>query len=74
MVCVLLPYRSPKLRILDLREDSGFKIVCLEICTMSPVCLFICAHLEHSILKIKVQHHIASSDPEVQPSNQTMEL
>ena len=41
---------------------------------MSPVCLFIRAHLEHSILKIKVQHHIASSDPEVQPSNQAMEL
>ena len=41
---------------------------------MSHVCLFSCAHLEHSIMKIKDQHRIASSDPEVQPSNKTMKL
>ena len=41
---------------------------------MSPSCFFLCAHLEHSIMKIKDQHRIASSDPEVQPSNKTMEL
>ncbi|CAO2622757.1 Melanoma antigen preferentially expressed in tumors [Lemmus lemmus] len=66
--------RSPKLQILDLREDSGCKIVCPEISAKSPACLFSCAHSEHSILKMGAHHSIASSEPEVQPSNQVMEL
>ncbi|XP_038171759.1 melanoma antigen preferentially expressed in tumors-like [Arvicola amphibius] len=66
--------RSSKLRILDLREYSGCKIVCPEISTKSPACLFSCAHSEHSILKIQSQQSIASSEPEVQPSSLPMEL
>ncbi|XP_041498195.1 melanoma antigen preferentially expressed in tumors-like [Microtus oregoni] len=66
--------RIPKLRILDLREDSGCKIVCPKICTKSPACLFSCAHSEHSILKIQSWQSIASSEPEVQSSNLPMEL
>ncbi|CAO2622759.1 Melanoma antigen preferentially expressed in tumors [Lemmus lemmus] len=66
--------RSPILRILDLREYSGCKIVCPEIRTKSPACLFSCAYSEHSILKIDSQQSIESSEPEVQPSNLPMEL
>ncbi|XP_075813006.1 melanoma antigen preferentially expressed in tumors-like [Microtus pennsylvanicus] len=66
--------RIPKLRILDLREDSGCKIVCPKIYTKSPACLFSCAHSEHSILKIQSRQSIASSEPEVQPSSLPIEL
>lgn len=58
------PYRSLKLRIQDLRQDFGCEIKCL----------LSCAHLEHSILMMGAQHSIASSETEVQPSNQAMEL
>nr|XP_048295155.1 melanoma antigen preferentially expressed in tumors-like [Myodes glareolus]XP_048295156.1 melanoma antigen preferentially expressed in tumors-like [Myodes glareolus] len=66
--------RSSKLRILDLREDSGCKIICPEISAKSPACLFSCVHSEHSILKMGAQYRNASSEPEVQPSNLPMEL
>ncbi|XP_041498190.1 melanoma antigen preferentially expressed in tumors-like [Microtus oregoni] len=66
--------RSPKLRILDLREDSGCKIVCPVISTNSPACLFSCAHSEHSILKMRAQHSTASSEHEAQAHNQDMEI
>ena len=68
------PYRSPKLRVLDLREDSGCRIVCPEISTKSPACLFSCAHSEHSVLKRRAQHSSASSEHEVQAHNQDMEI
>lgn len=74
ILCCFFPYRIPKLRILDLREDSGCKIVCPKIRTKSPACLFSCAHSEHSILKIQSRQSIASSEPEVQPSTRPMEL
>ena len=74
ILCCFFPYSVPKLRILDLREDSGCKIVCPKICTKSPECLFSCAHSEHSSLKIQSWQSIASSEPEVQPSSLPMEL
>lgn len=74
ILCCFFPYSVPKLRILDLREDSGCKIVCPKICTKSPACLFSCAHSEHSSLKIQSWQSIASSEPEVQPSSLPMEL
>ncbi|KAL1764297.1 hypothetical protein HispidOSU_020161, partial [Sigmodon hispidus] len=66
---------SPKLRILDLRPDaSSCKIICPELCVKTTVCLHSCADSEHSIMQVEAQGSSASSEPEVQPSKQAMEL
>jgi hypothetical protein len=67
-------YRSPKLRILDLRQDAGCKTVCPEISTNSTICFRSCAHSEHSIFKIEGQESLSSSKSEAQPSRLPMEL
>ncbi|XP_006528697.1 preferentially expressed antigen in melanoma-like 3 isoform X1 [Mus musculus] len=66
--------RSPKLRILDLRQDAGCKTVCPEISTNSTICFRSCAHSEHSIFKIEGQESLSSSKSEAQPSRLPMEL
>ncbi|XP_059106770.1 melanoma antigen preferentially expressed in tumors-like [Peromyscus eremicus] len=66
--------RSPKLRILDLRQDVGCKIICPESSAKSPACFHFCAYSEHSILKIEGQFSMASSEPGAQSSKQAMEL
>ncbi|KAL1763173.1 hypothetical protein HispidOSU_013369 [Sigmodon hispidus] len=67
--------RSPKLRILDLRQDaSSCKITCPEFCVKTTVCLHSCADSEHSIMQVEAQGSSASLEPEVQPSKHAMEL
>ncbi|KAL6090274.1 hypothetical protein STEG23_029462 [Scotinomys teguina] len=67
-------FRSPKLRILDLRQDIGCKITCPESSTKSPACFHSCAYSEYSISKIEGQCSMASSEPGAQSSKQAMEL
>ncbi|CAH6781412.1 melanoma antigen preferentially expressed in tumors [Phodopus roborovskii] len=66
--------RSPKLRILDLRQDAGCKTICPDISTKSPACFHSCAYSDHSIMKIEAQASVTCSEPEVQSSKQAMEL
>ena len=49
------PYRSPKLRILDLRQDTNCRITCPEFSTKSPSCFHSCTYSDSSITKIERQ-------------------
>lgn len=49
------PYRRPKLRILDLRQDTNCRITCPEVSTKSPSCFHSCIYSDSSITKIERQ-------------------
>lgn len=49
------PYRGPKLRILDLRQDTDCRITCPEVSTKTPSCFYSCAYSDRSITKIERQ-------------------
>ncbi|XP_028639182.1 melanoma antigen preferentially expressed in tumors-like [Grammomys surdaster] len=66
--------RSPKLRILDLRQDAGCKTTCPDIITKSNICFHSCASSERSIFKIEGKESLSSSNPEAEPSRMAMEL
>uniref|UniRef100_A0A8C5K2X6 Melanoma antigen preferentially expressed in tumors-like n=1 Tax=Jaculus jaculus TaxID=51337 RepID=A0A8C5K2X6_JACJA len=71
---VLPSQNSPKLRILDLRQDTDCRITCPEISKKSPLCLHSCAYSEHSILTIEAQCNIVHSESDFQSSKKAMEL
>ncbi|EDM06993.1 similar to preferentially expressed antigen in melanoma-like 3 (predicted) [Rattus norvegicus] len=47
--------RGPKLRILDLRQDTDCRITCPEVSTKTPSCFYSCAYSDRSITKIERQ-------------------
>ncbi|ERE63191.1 leucine-rich repeat-containing protein PRAME-like protein [Cricetulus griseus] len=47
--------RTPKLRILDLRQDTDCRTTCPEISIKSPFCFYSCTYSDHSIAKIEEQ-------------------
>ena len=49
------PYRNPKLRILDLRQDIDCRITCPQVSIKSPFCLHSCTYSDHSVTKIEGQ-------------------
>ena len=49
------PYRKPKLRILDLRQDIDCRITCPEFGIKSPFCLDSCTYSDNSVTKMKGQ-------------------
>ena len=49
------PYRNPKLRILDLRQDIDCRITCAEVSIKSPFCFHSCTYSDHSVRKMEGQ-------------------
>ncbi|XP_028608324.1 melanoma antigen preferentially expressed in tumors-like [Grammomys surdaster] len=45
--------RRPKLRILDLRQDTDCRTTCPEVRNKSPSCFYSCAYSDHSITKME---------------------
>ncbi|CAH6781411.1 melanoma antigen preferentially expressed in tumors [Phodopus roborovskii] len=45
----------PKLRILDLRQDTDCRITCPVVSIKSPFCFYSCAYSDHSITKLEEQ-------------------
>lgn len=68
------PYRSPKLRILDVRQGVDCRTTCPEFGIRSPTCFHGCTHSARSILKLESQCSIVDPNPESQSSRQPMEL
>lgn len=74
------PYRGPKLRILDLRQDLDCETTCLETGTTFPFCFQCCIYSRHSILKLEEARHsvrclgIVNSESELQSAQEPMEL
>lgn len=74
------PYRGPKLRILDLRQDPDCGTTCSEISTTFPFCFQSCVYSQHSILKIEEAQHsvkclgIVNSESEPLSTQKPMEL
>nr|XP_004659033.1 melanoma antigen preferentially expressed in tumors-like [Jaculus jaculus] len=66
--------RTPKLRILDLRQGIDCRTTCPEISRKSPICLHSCDYSEQSILKIESQFSHVHSNSEIQSTKQAMEL
>nr|XP_004659035.2 melanoma antigen preferentially expressed in tumors-like [Jaculus jaculus] len=66
--------RRPKLRILDLRQDTDCRTTCPAISTKSPVCLYSCVNAKQSMLKIESINSIVTSESETQSSRKAMEL
>lgn len=73
-VLFVFSYRSPKLRILDVRQGVHCRTTCPEISTKSPTCLHSCAYSENSIMKLERQHSTGNSESESQPLWKPMEL
>ncbi|KAL1766405.1 melanoma antigen preferentially expressed in tumors-like [Sigmodon hispidus] len=66
--------RSPKLRILDVRQGVDCRTTCPEFGIRSPTCFHGCTHSVRSILKLESQCSIVDSNPESLSSRQPMEL
>ncbi|XP_050997321.1 melanoma antigen preferentially expressed in tumors-like [Acomys russatus] len=66
--------RSPKLRILDIRQGIDCKTTCPEFGIRSPTCFHSCTHSLRSILKLESQCSTVDPKPETQSSSQPMEL
>lgn len=81
-MCVLSssPYRGPKLRILDLRQDPDCGTTCSEISTTFPFCFQSCVYSQHSILKTEEAQHnvkclgIVNSESEPPSTQKPVEL
>ncbi|CAH6781410.1 Prame [Phodopus roborovskii] len=66
--------RSPKLRILDVRQGVDCRTTCPEFGIKSPTCFHGCTHSVRSILKLESQCSIGDPNPASQSSRQPMEL
>ncbi|XP_076418061.1 melanoma antigen preferentially expressed in tumors-like [Peromyscus maniculatus bairdii] len=58
--------RSPKLRILGLRQDNDCRTICHDVSIKEPFCFHSCAYSDSSIVKIEGQHHFVNTDSMVQ--------
>ncbi|XP_052602148.1 melanoma antigen preferentially expressed in tumors-like [Peromyscus californicus insignis] len=66
--------RSPKLRILDVRQGVDCRTTCPEFGIRSPTCFHGCTHSVRSILKLESQCSVVNSKPKSQSSRQSMEI
>ncbi|XP_069896133.1 melanoma antigen preferentially expressed in tumors-like [Dipodomys merriami] len=67
--------RVPKLRILDLRQDTECKTTCSDFLNRFPLCFQSCVYSPNSILKLQgARPGFSNSESELQLSRQPMEV